>query len=230
MTAASDAPQDRTPGVPPRGVLREYLETILVCVLVLVFARTYVFMQSKIPTPSMVSTLLVGDYILVDNNIYGAAGDTPRAWLGQREVRRGDVVVFRFPEDPDTDYVKRVVGLPGETIELRHGRVLIDGRPLDEPYLAPEAALPGTGYGPTTVPDGAYFMMGDNRNHSADSRVWGVLPRSLIRGRATVVFFSFEEEQNAHLRTGWRAVVSMLRKLPAIPLRTRWSRLGSRIR
>ncbi len=219
---AGDAPQ--------RGIVREYLDTILICVLVLVFARSFVFMQSKIPTESMVSTLLIGDYILVDNNLYGAPFDTPRAWLGQREVRRGDVVVFRFPEDPDTDYVKRVVGLPGETIELQRGRVLIDGRPLDEPYIAPEDVDPHANYAATRIPGGHYFMMGDNRDMSADSRRWGFLPRSLIRGRATLVFFSYDEERNAHLNTGWRAVSSLVKKLPGIPTRTRWSRIGDRIR
>lgn len=216
-----------TASVPHRSVFREYFETIIVCVLVLVFARTFVFMQSKIPTESMVSTLLVGDYILVDNNLYGAPDDTPRSWLGQRDVARGDVVVFRFPEDPDTDYVKRVIGLPGEKIEVQRGRVLIDGRTLDEPYVAPEDIETHLNFPPTQVPQGHYFMMGDNRDQSLDSRRWGFLPRPLIRGRAFLVFFSYEEERNAHLNTGLHAIASMLRKIPGLPTRTRWKRIGS---
>ncbi len=215
---------------PQRGVLREYVETILVCCLVLVFARTFLFVQSEVPTPSMVRTLLIGDYILVDAHLYGAPGSTPAAWLGQREIRRGDVLVFRFPQDPDVDYVKRVVGLPGETIEVRAGRVYIDGRPLDEPYVDPADVNGGADIRPRRVPDGEYFMMGDNRDESADSRFWGCLPRALVRGRAVAVFFSYDGEKNSHLNTGWRAVAAMLKKIPHLPTRTRWSRLGSRIR
>jgi signal peptidase I len=222
-------PGDSSP-VPARSVVREYLETILVCCLVLVFARAFLFVQSQVPTESMVGTLLIGDYILVDAHLYGAPGDSPVAWLGQRGIERGDVLVFRFPQDPDIDYVKRVVGLPGETVEVRQGRVYIDGRVLEEPYVDPRDLLARRDATPRKVPDGQYFMMGDNRDDSVDSRYWGFLPRPLVRGRAVAVFFSYDDEKNAHLNTGWRAIAATLRKIPHLATRTRWSRIGSRIR
>ncbi|HNX19303.1 MAG TPA: signal peptidase I [Acidobacteriota bacterium] len=214
----------------PRGVLRDYLETIVICVLVLLFARTFVFMQSKIPTESMLDTLLVGDYILVDRNLYAAPGDSPAGLLGQREIRRGDVVVFKFPEDPDVDFVKRVIGLPGETVEMKDGRMLVDGRPLEEPYVLPENVDPQANYGPAKVPPGQYFMMGDNRANSRDSRYWGFLPRSLVKGRAFFIWYSFEEQRNDQENVGLRRLQSIARKIYLFPTRTRWGRLFSIIR
>jgi signal peptidase I len=218
------------PALPPRGIVREYLETIVVCVLVLLFARGFVFMQSKIPTESMLDTLLVGDYILVDRFVYGAPGDHPVRWLGQREIRRGDVVVFRFPEDPDVDFVKRVIGLPGDTLRMAGGRVFVNGAALDEPYVKPENEDPATVFGPVTVPPSQYFMMGDNRDNSRDSRVWGFLPQSLVKGRAFFIWYSYEEDRNDHLNTGLRRLLSIGRKIVHFATRTRWGRIFTLIR
>ncbi len=225
----ADGPE-RAAELPPRTVFREYLETVVICVLVLlVYGRGFVFMQSKIPTESMLNTLLVGDYILVDRYLYGAPGDGPLPFLGQREIRRGDVVVFKFPEDPDIDFVKRVIGLPGDTVQMTAGRISINGKPLDEPYLAPENIDPQSNYGPVKVPAEQYFMMGDNRDNSRDSRFWGFLPRSLVKGRAFFIWYSFEEERNDHLNTGVKRIGSILRKAFYFPTRTRWKRLFSQI-
>jgi signal peptidase I len=214
---------------PPRNILREYLETIVICVLVLLFARGFVFMQSKIPTESMLDTLLVGDYILVDRYLYGAPGDAPHSWLGQREIRRGDVVVFKYPEDPDVDFVKRVIGLPGDTVQVVGGIVQINGKPLAEPYLARDRLDQQSYYGPVTVPANQFFMMGDNRGNSRDSRFWGFLPRSLVKGRAFFIWYSYEEEKNDHLNVGLKRFVSIGRKLTHFITKTRWHRIFSKI-
>lgn len=212
-----------------KSVLREYFETIVVCVLILLFVRGFVFMQSKIPTESMLNTLLVGDYIFVDRSIYGAPGDAPQRWLGQREVRRGDVVVFRFPENPEVDFVKRVIGLPGDKLELRNGRVLINDQLLPEPYILPENIDPNSDFGPVQVPADNFFMMGDNRDNSRDSRAWGFLPRALVKGRAFFIWYSFDEQKNDHQNTGAKRIISMARKVRYFVSKTRWDRLFSQI-
>lgn len=215
-------------GPPAKSVVREYAETIIICVLILVFARCFVFIQSKIPTESMLETLQVGDYILVNRYLYGAPDDLTPGWLGQRDIERGDVIVFRYPETPDTDYVKRVVGLPGETIEVVKGVVHVDGRSLREPFVLPRNFDP-TDFGPLRIPEGEYFCMGDNRNNSKDSRVWGTVSRSLVRGRAFLIWFSYEEERGDHLNTGFDRIVSIVRKIPQLPWKTRWERIFSLI-
>jgi signal peptidase I len=217
------------PTVPPKGILREYFETIVVAVLFLLFARSFVFMQSKIPTESMLETLLVGDYILVNRFLYGAPGDEPVRWMGQRPIERGDVVVFRFPEDPDVDFVKRVVGLPGDVVEMRRGVVSINGRPLEEKYVVPENNESMQPFGPVTVPPDSYFAMGDNRDNSRDSRAWGFVSRSLVKGRAFLIWFSYKEDPNDHLRTGLQRPVSIVRKM-LNPGLVRPERIFSRIR
>ena len=217
-----------TAAVPNKGWPREYLETIVVAVLFLLFARTFVFMQSKIPTESMLDTLLVGDYILVNRFVYGAPGDQPAGWLGQRPIARGDVIVFRFPEDPDVDFVKRVIGLPGDTVQMTRGVVTINGQPLDETYVKPENREAMQSYGPVTVPPDSYFALGDNRDNSRDSRAWGFVPRSLVKGRAFLIWFSYKEDQNDHLRTGLDRLMSMARKA-LNPGRIRPERIFSRI-
>ncbi|MBP7146766.1 MAG: signal peptidase I [Acidobacteria bacterium] len=218
---------DNAAARPAKSVAREYLETIVVCVLFLLFARTFVFMQSKIPTESMLDTLLVGDYILVNRFGYGAPHDRALPLLGQEPIRRGDVVVFRFPEDPDIDFVKRVIGLPGETVQVSDWRVSIDGKPLAEPYIVPGNFdnPEGRYFGPVTVPADSYFCMGDNRDNSRDSRAWGFVPRSLVKGRAFFIWYSYEEDPNDHLRTGTKRIYSILKKLVYFPMRTRWSRI-----
>ena len=163
----------------------------------------------KIPTGSMEPNLLVGDHLLVNKFIFAPTiGPIERALLPNREIRRGDVIVFKYPEEPDRDFIKRVIGLPGDTIELRNKRVHVNGAPLDEPYahyLFPPSADPGTSagqgrewdlretYGPVTVPPEHLFMMGDNRDNSQDSRFWGFLPQSFVKGRALVIYWSFHE-------------------------------------
>ncbi|MBI3449217.1 MAG: signal peptidase I [Acidobacteria bacterium] len=127
---------------PPKGILRDYFETIVICVIFVVGARAFVFQQSKIPTGSMIPTLLIGDYIVVNKFIYAPrATSIEKTLLPVRDVQRGDIIVFKYPEEPEKDYIKRIIGLPGEVLEIRDKTVFIDGRPLDEPYKVHETAL-----------------------------------------------------------------------------------------
>src|SRR5215218_5960039 len=171
-----------------KSTAREYFESIVIAVILALFVRTWVVQAFKIPTGSMENNLLIGDHLLVNKFIFGP---TPlaigRAVLPVRPIRRGDIVVFKYPEDPNRDFIKRVIGLPGETIELKGKTVYINGTALQEPYvqflfpddLPPDAGLgvsdPRRKYGPVTVPADMFFMMGDNRDNSQDSRFWGFM-------------------------------------------------------
>jgi len=179
-----------------KSALRDYAETILVCVVFIIFSRTFVFQQSKIPSGSMMDTLLIGDYIMVNRFVYAPSSfGWERRLLPLRSVRRGDVVVFKKPDEPETDYIKRVIGLPGETVELRAGMLLIDGRPVEEPYVREDYRRrdPRRDFGPLPIPPGQYLVLGDHRDNSEDSRAWGLVPAHLMKGRALLVWWSFEE-------------------------------------
>jgi signal peptidase I len=188
-----------------KSTLREYYEALLIAIIFVNFARIFVFQAFKIPTGSMEDNLKVGDHIIVNKFIYGPV---PTPWTSVfplRDVQRGDIIVFRYPLQPETDYVKRVVGLPGDTLMIRDKKVYINGKALSEPYTLfedpmvypPRPALPEPyrsrdQFGPYDVPQGQYFAMGDNRDRSSDSRYWGTVPRSMIKGRAFMVYWSWK--------------------------------------
>jgi signal peptidase I len=194
-----------------KSTLREYFESICVAVILALFVRTFVVQAFKIPTGSMENNLLIGDHLLVNKFVFAP---TLFSWenrlLPIDPIHRGDILVFKFPEDPDRDFIKRVIGLPGETLELKNKKVYIDGKALDEPYVhflypppdpnSADAELTSfdvrENYGPVTVPPDHYFMMGDNRDNSQDSRYWGFMPRDYVKGKALFVYFSFNEEQH----------------------------------
>jgi len=191
-----------------KSTTREYYEALLIAVIFVNFARIFVFQAFKIPTGSMVDNLLIGDHIIVNKFIYGPPGGARLdRWLPFREIRRGDIVVFRYPADPRTDFVKRVIGLPGDTLEIRDKQVVVNGERVDEPYVVhfddnvfprraalPEPLRSRDQFGPYEVPAGYYFVMGDNRDSSNDSRYWGPVRRELIKGRAFMVYWSFRGE------------------------------------
>jgi signal peptidase I len=188
-----------------KSTAREYFESICIAVILALFVRTFVVQAFKIPTGSMENNLLIGDHLLVNKFVHApTATRLEEMLLPIDRIRRGDIIVFKYPEDPERDFIKRVIGLPGDTIELKNKKVHIDGKPLDEPYvqfLIPPDEEGGNGdfdvrvqYGPVTVPDGHYFMMGDNRDNSQDSRYWGFLPQDYVKGRALFVYFSFGED------------------------------------
>jgi signal peptidase I len=214
-----------------KSTLREYFESIVVAVILALFVRTFVFQAFKIPTGSMKPNLLVGDHLLVNKFIFApTALPIERMLLPMRPIERGDVLVFKFPEEPDRDFIKRVIGLPGETLELRNQTIFINGMPLVEPYthyLFPAAGEGETQsldlrrkYGPVTVPPGHYFMMGDNRDDSQDSRYWGFMPVSYVKGRALFIYWSFETPEDGSAPPG-----GPLWMLTHIFTGTRWGRL-----
>ena len=185
-----------------KSTAREYFESICVAVILALFVRTFVVQAFKIPTGSMEPNLLIGDHLLVNKfNFAPTLAGVENMVLPIDPIRRGEIIVFKYPEEPERDFIKRVIGLPGETLELRNKRVFINNMPLDEPYVhylfppgedeAPSDFDVRMTYGPVTVPAGHYFMMGDNRDNSQDSRYWGFLPREYVKGKALFVYFSF---------------------------------------
>ncbi len=228
------------PDAPPKGALRDYFETIVICVIFVLYSRAFVFQQSKIPTGSMEDTLLIGDYIMVNKFVYSPAPTgLERTLMPFQDVRRGDVIVFKYPEEPEKDYIKRVIGLPGEILEIIDQRVYINGQPLEEHYKVhkdPRGQAGGANgrspladgrdnYGPERVPVGAFFAMGDNRDNSKDSRSWGPVPRANIKGRAFLIWWSFEERRGQYLETGpLNQVKHVLEKFTHLITKTRWRR------
>jgi signal peptidase I len=187
-----------------RSILREYAESLIIAVILALFVRTWVFQAFKIPTGSMENNLLVGDHLIV-NKMANAptVSAIERALLPGRGIERGDVIVFKYPQDPERDFIKRVIGLPGERLEMHQKKLFIDGRPIDEPYaqfLEPPSAAGAaraddlrSEYGPVTIPEGQYFMMGDNRDNSEDSRYWGFMPATYVKGQAVFIYFSMAD-------------------------------------
>jgi signal peptidase I len=184
-----------------KSVVREYFEALAIAVVLALFVRTWVFQAFKIPTGSMEPNLLIGDHLIINKMIF-APGVTllERALLPRRDIQRGDIAVFKYPEDPSRDFIKRIIGLPGDQLELRRKKLYINGTLLDEPYAHFIAPLsPDSGrrtddlreeYGPVTVPAGQFFAMGDNRDNSQDSRFWGFLPANYVKGKALFIYFS----------------------------------------
>ncbi|MDX1584956.1 MAG: signal peptidase I [Thermoanaerobaculia bacterium] len=178
------------------STMKEVIEALLIAVIFVNFARGFVVQAFKIPSESMKPTLLVGDHLMVNKFVFGAAGDD-RMFLPFKPIERGDLVVFRYPEDPEVDFVKRVIALPGETIEIANKSVWIDGQRLDEPYvrIRDRKRMPKRDdFGPLTMGENEYFVMGDHRDESNDSRYWGPVPRELITGYPEIIYWSFDRK------------------------------------
>jgi signal peptidase I len=228
-----------------KSTAREYFESIVIAVVLALFVRTFVVQAFKIPTGSMENNLLIGDHLLVNKFVYGPTmSGVERTILPIGTIDRGDVLVFKYPEQPDRDFIKRVIGLPGEVLEVRDKKVYINGTPLDEPYahfLTPVSD--GSSfhevtsfdvrdrYGPVTVPANHYFMMGDNRDNSQDSRYWGFLPRDNIKGRALLIYWSYEAERDEYQGDGLGSTLKGLASVfTHFFTRTRWDRMLQQIR
>jgi signal peptidase I len=224
----------------PRPVAREYLEALLIAVVFATFARTFVFQAFKIPSGSMEENLLIGDHILVNKFIYGPrASALEKALLPFRDVRRGDVVVFRWPVDPSRDFIKRAVGLPGDVVKFVDKRLYVNGKPVadenytyhSDPVTYPRAPAQGPGhsrdnFGPVRVPPDSYFCLGDNRDNSHDSRFWGIVPESHLKGRAFLIYWSFDDEVSE--MSEWPGLGGKLRQIGHVALNffshSRWGR------
>ena len=183
------------PVVQTKSRVRDTTEAILVALLLALLIRTFVVQAFKIPSGSMLPTLQIGDHILVNKFLYGPRLEVPLTqWsLGQlpglREPRVGDVVVFIYPKERDKDFIKRVVAVAGQTIEVKGTRMLVDGKPQEDEHAHYTGAH--VDFGPFTVPAGHVFVMGDNRDQSYDSRFWGPVPIGDIKGLAVIVYWSW---------------------------------------
>ena len=212
-----------------KSVIREYTESILIAAILALFIRTFVFQAFKIPTGSMEDHLLVGDHILVNKFVYGPTVTPLEDWLlPLRDTDRQDVIVFRAPPEPDKDFIKRVIGLPGETVVVEDGAVVIDGQSIDDPYANHKAAFGDNFHDmrePFDVPEGEYFAMGDNRENSRDSRYWGSVPASHIKGKAMLVYWSYESGDQEYVGGGVRErLMQFSNVLLHFFTRTRWNR------
>jgi signal peptidase I len=221
--------EEAVPAAPPASRLREYFEAVLVAVIFALFVRTFLFQAFVVPTPSMERNILVGDHLIVNKFLYAPRTVTPEAILPRRAVRVGDVVVFKFPVDPRRDYIKRVVALPGQTVEIRDKVLFVDGVRREEPLAMhsesriwpddrnlPDSYRYRDQFGPVRVPPDSYFALGDNRDVSQDSRFWGAVPATNLKGRALLVYWSFSHEDPGG--------GSLLSRMAGFFRRTRWNR------
>ncbi|HTP64624.1 MAG TPA: signal peptidase I [Geobacteraceae bacterium] len=186
-----------------KHIVREYTESIVIAVILALIIRTFLVQAFKIPSGSMEDTLAIGDHILVNKFIYGSKIPfIDKRILKIRDPRRGDVIVFEYPKDPSKDFIKRVIGTPGDVIEEKDKKVYVNGQPYENPHevhkepdLIPREQNPRDNFGPVTVPADSYFVMGDNRDRSYDSRFWGFVRNSKIRGLAFIKYYSFDEDK-----------------------------------
>ncbi len=186
-----------------KSVVREYAEAIAIAVILALFIRTFVVQAFKIPSGSMMDTLLIGDHLLVNKFIYGIKVPfVDEKLFPLREPRRGDIIVFRYPLDRKKDFIKRVIAVGGDRVEIRDKVVYVNGKPLDEPYAVFKAGTSsifgfrkGRDMDEVVVPEGHVFVMGDNRDNSHDSRFWGTVDIDEIKGKAFILYWSWDREK-----------------------------------
>jgi len=181
-----------------KSTFREYAEAAAIAILLALFIRAFVVQAFKIPSGSMEPTLLVGDHILVNKFIYGVKLPYLQTTvIPISNPERGDIIVFIYPEDKSKDFIKRVIGTPGDRLQMQDKKILINGRPFDDKYgyYDERAGNPSRSFGPIVVPKDHYFVMGDNRDHSMDSRFWGFVPSEAIKGKAFIIYWSWPHWQ-----------------------------------
>ncbi|MDO8722742.1 MAG: signal peptidase I [Syntrophales bacterium] len=187
-----------------KSKFREYAEAIVIAVLIAFFIRTFIIQAFKIPSGSMKPTLQIGDHILVTKFIYGIKIPIIRKTIVSiSEPKRGDMVVFIYPEDRSKDFIKRVIGIGGDNIEIRNKKIYLNGFPYNDNYgvytddmIIPGAAQPRDNFGPVTVPPGSVFVMGDNRDQSYDSRFWGFVDLRDVLGKAFIIYWSWNSDEH----------------------------------
>ncbi|MEJ2683031.1 MAG: signal peptidase I [Candidatus Sulfobium sp.] len=188
-----------------KSAFRETVEAVVFAFIIALVIRTFVIQAFKIPSGSMIPTLLVGDHLLVNKFLLGTPVDIPFTNIhlfhmpGLRDPHRGDVIVFKYPEDPTRDFIKRVIGVGGDKVESRNKVIYVNGRKVVEPYvqhvdssIKPGGIDPRDNFGPITVPRGDVFVMGDNRDESYDSRYWGFVDDNQIKGKAIIIYWSWD--------------------------------------
>jgi signal peptidase I len=203
----ADSPHPLIQGISPimqqtksKSVILEYIEAIVIAVLLALFIRTFIVQAFKIPSGSMLETLQIGDHVLVSKFIYGIKMPfTGKVLIPIKEPKRGDIIVFQYPNDPSLDYIKRVIAVGGETVESRDKKIFINGKPLADDHgqfkdstIHPPSEDPRDNFGPVTVPEGKLFVMGDNRDNSYDSRFWGFVDLAAVRGKAFILYWSWD--------------------------------------
>lgn len=183
-----------------KSVVREYAEAIAIAILLALFIRTFVVQAFKIPSGSMLPTLLIGDHLLVNKFIYGIRVPfSGKVLVPLKDPKSGDIIVFKFPKDRSIDYIKRVVGVPGDKIEVKNKKVYRNDKLAEDPFahftsttILPGSVSPKDNFGPITVPEGKYFVMGDNRDNSSDSRFWGFVETNDVLGKAMIIYWSWD--------------------------------------
>ncbi len=186
-----------------KSKIREFIEAILTAVIIAAFIISFVIQAFKIPSGSMIPTLLVGDHLFVNKFIYGVKIPYFRTTIiPVSDPKRGDVVVFIYPQDRSKDFIKRVIGVAGDKIEMRNKKLFINGRPSADPFgvyddseIYPASVQPRDNFGPVTVPKNSLFVMGDNRDHSLDSRFWGFVDLKDVQGKAFILYWSWNAEE-----------------------------------
>ena len=194
---------DKTPENKFLILLKEYAQAILIALVIAMFVRTFVVQAFKIPSGSMIKTLLVGDHILVNKFIYGVKNPVTRqTWIQGTTPKQGDVIVFIFPLDRSKDFIKRVIGVGGDTVKIVNKKVYVNGKLFHDPpgvqhtdpNIIPGNVQPRDNMGPVKVPPGHLFVMGDNRDQSFDSRFWGFVPVKDVKGKAFLIYWSWDSE------------------------------------
>ena len=195
--------------------LRENVEAIVLAIVIALFIRTFVVQAFKIPSGSMKQTLLIGDHILVNKFIYGIKLPLiGKTLIPIKNPQRGDIIVFKFPEDPKKDFIKRVIGVAGDVIEIKNKRVYVNGKPENhaygvhtDPQVYSGLIQPRDNFGPVTVPPDDLFVMGDNRDHSYDSRFWGYVDLKEVKGKAFIIYWSWDQKG---FGVRWRRIGKLL--------------------
>jgi len=191
---------------PAKSALRENVEAIVVAVILALFIRTFIVQAFKIPSGSMKETLQIGDHILVNKFIYGVKLPfTQKTIIPVKDPQREDIVVFKFPQDPEKDFIKRVVGVASDVVEVRDKKVYVNDNPVDDekyavrtdPHVFPTGIQSRDNFGPATVPPNCLFVMGDNRDHSYDSRFWGFVGLDAVKGKAFIIYWSWNKDNAA---------------------------------
>ncbi|MBA3017385.1 MAG: signal peptidase I [Proteobacteria bacterium] len=187
---------------PPKSRLRENVEALILAILLALFIRTFIVQAFKIPSGSMKQTLQIGDHILVNKFIYGVKLPYFNTTIiPYKKPQREDIIVFKFRQEPEKDFIKRTIGVPGDVIEILNKEVYVNKKRMEQDYavytdlhIIPKAMQPRDNFGPVTVPEDSIFVMGDNRDHSYDSRFWGFVDLKDVKGKAIIIYWSWDND------------------------------------